>query len=60
MCRFANYLAHCCSDYLAHHRSWPSLPDPERVSDGRNVPDLHGDENRFALSPKLPDDGFGS
>jgi short-subunit dehydrogenase len=20
-CRFANYLAHCCSDYLAHHRS---------------------------------------
>jgi len=20
-CRFANYLAHCCSDYPAHHRS---------------------------------------
>jgi hypothetical protein len=20
-CRFANYLAHCYSDYLAHHRS---------------------------------------
>jgi NAD(P)-dependent dehydrogenase (short-subunit alcohol dehydrogenase family) len=21
-CRFANYLAHSCSDYLAHYRSW--------------------------------------
>jgi predicted nuclease of restriction endonuclease-like (RecB) superfamily len=27
-CRFANYLAHSCSDYLAHYRSWrvPVIP----------------------------------
>jgi hypothetical protein len=46
-CRFANYLAHCCSDYLAHDRSWRALPDSERVSDDRNVPGLH------VLSPNL-------
>jgi len=29
MCRFANYLAHSCSDYLAHYRSYCTLADPE-------------------------------
>jgi len=46
-CHFAIYLAHRCSDYLAHDRSWRTLPDRERVSDGRNVPGLN------VLSPDL-------
>jgi hypothetical protein len=36
-CRFANYLAHSCSDYLAHYRSWCALADPRKRRKPRNL-----------------------
>jgi len=45
-CRFANYLAHCCSDYLAHYRSWRAFADPEKPFQGGNMP-------AYTFSPDL-------